>query len=77
MGMGHLSGHMVRASCEPLLLLRQCKHRTAVLYLEWAIREEDVAVAGRSKPPCLSDRIPPMAHPVAEAVEGPEEAITH
>ena len=35
------------------------------------------AVVGCSKPPCLSDRTPPMAHPVAEAVEGPEEAITH
>ena len=36
-----------------------------------------VAVVECSKPPCLSDRIPMMAHPVAEAVEEPEEAITH
>ena len=35
------------------------------------------AVVECSKPPCLSDRIQPMAHPVAEAVEEPEEAITH
>lgn len=35
------------------------------------------AVVECSKPPCHSDRIPTMAHPVAEAVEEPEEAITH
>lgn len=72
MGMGHLWGHTARASCEPLLLLHQCIHRTVVLYLEWVIREEDVAVADRTKLPCLSVLITPTTTvplAVLEAVE--------